>query len=86
MAAARYQMDATPGRHMTNFGPYSFPGHIVNVTGLCTTSGYGFSPTPEVEKRLVGFFNAVTGWNYSWYDLLHTGERIANLRHAFQSS
>jgi len=32
---------------------------------------------------MVGMFNAVTGWNYSWSDMLKTGERIANLRHAF---
>ena len=33
--AARYQMDATPGRHTAGFGPGSFRGHVVNSAGLC---------------------------------------------------
>ena len=75
---ARYQMDATPGRHTAGFGPFGFSTHIVNMTGLCIIGRW-----PANEKRLVGIFNAVTGWNYSWDDLLKAGERIANLRHAF---
>jgi aldehyde:ferredoxin oxidoreductase len=39
--------------------------------------------TPEFDKRLVGLFNAVTGWNYTLNELLMAGERIANLRHVF---
>ena len=81
--AARYQMDATPGRHTENFGPLSFPVHIVNVSGLCMMSAFAFGRTPESDKRLVGFFNGVTGWDHSIGDLLKAGERIANLRHAF---
>ena len=73
IAAARYQMDATPGRHTANFGPSVFLVHVVNVLGLCMISAFGFVRTPESDKRLVGFFNAVTGWNYSWDDLLKAG-------------
>ena len=36
-----------------------------------------------MTKRMAWVFNAVTGWNYSLDDLLKAGERIANLRHAF---
>jgi aldehyde:ferredoxin oxidoreductase len=39
--------------------------------------------TSEFDKRLVGLFNAVTGWNYTLGELLMAGERIDNLRHAF---
>ena len=81
--AATYQMDATPGRHMSNFGPGGFPVHIVNITGLCSFSLYGFGTSPESEKLLTGIFNAVTGWNYTWGDLLKSAERVANIRHAF---
>ena len=31
---------------------------------------------------MVGIFNAVTGWNYT-LEILKAGERIANIRHAF---
>ena len=35
-SVARYQMDATPGRHLACFGPMGFVDmHIVNVSGLC---------------------------------------------------
>ncbi|GAI05290.1 unnamed protein product, partial [marine sediment metagenome] len=33
--AARYQMDATSGRHTQGFGPSGFQGHIINAAGLC---------------------------------------------------
>jgi len=78
-AAARYKMDATPGRHTTLFGPMSFVDmHFLNMTGLCH-----FGRWPENHTLLVGIFNAITGWNYSWGDMLKAGERIVNLRHAF---
>ena len=77
--AARYLMDATPGRHTVLFGPYSFVNtHFLNVTGLCH-----FGRWPENEELLVGVFNAVTGWNFTWNDMLKTGERIVNMRHVF---
>jgi aldehyde:ferredoxin oxidoreductase len=77
--AARYLMDATPGRHTVLFGPHSFVNtHFLNVTGLCH-----FGRWPENEELLVGVFNAVTGWNFTWNDMLKTGERIVNMRHVF---
>jgi aldehyde:ferredoxin oxidoreductase len=78
-AAARYQMDATPGRHTQNFGPSAFSTHVVNATGLCMI-GFGFGAGPQ---RLTDFFNAVTGLNYSVADVLKAGERIGALRHIF---
>ena len=78
-SAARYQMDATPGRHTQGFGPSSFWGHVVNATGLCIMGYFGVDPA----KYIAGFMSAVTGWDRSWDELLKAGERIANMRHAF---
>jgi aldehyde:ferredoxin oxidoreductase len=78
MSAARLQMDATPARHMLSFGSLVFFRHIVNITGMCFQGGWSGS-----KDRLVGFFNAVTGWNYTMDQMLLAGERTANIRHAF---
>jgi aldehyde:ferredoxin oxidoreductase len=83
-AAARYQMDATPGRHTACFGPPSFMHHIVNAAGLCE---FGYTmPLKNEDVRngyIAGFMKAVTGWDCSPDDLLRTGERIDNIRHVF---
>jgi aldehyde:ferredoxin oxidoreductase len=78
-AGARYQMDATPGRHTQGFGPGSFSGHIVNASGLCLI-GFGFGAGPQ---KLVDFLNAVTGLNWTFKKVLRAGERIAVMRHLF---
>ncbi len=78
--AARYQMDATPGRHTQDFGPTSFQGHIVNAAGLCS---FGNMLAADPDKYIAGFMSAVTGWDRSMDELLKAGERIANMRHAF---
>jgi aldehyde:ferredoxin oxidoreductase len=78
-AAARYHVDATPGRHTVLFGPFSFVhNHFLDMTGLCH-----FGQWPENPELMTGIFNAVTGWNFSWRDMAEAGERIVNLRHAF---
>jgi aldehyde:ferredoxin oxidoreductase len=78
-AAARYQVDATPGRHTVLFGPFSFVhNHFLDMTGLCH-----FGQWPENPELMAGIFNAVTGWNFSWRDMAEAGERIVNLRQAF---
>jgi len=76
-SAARYQMDATPGRHTQGFGPSGLRGHIVNAAGLCMMGYFAANPA----KYITGFVNAVTGWGCSWDELLKAGERIANMRH-----
>jgi len=78
-SAARYQMDATPGRHTQGFGPSGFRGHVVNATGLCIMGYFGVDPA----KYIAGFINAVTGWDCSMDELLKMGERIATMRHVF---
>ncbi len=79
-SAARYQMDATPGRHTAGFGPTSFQRHIINTAGLCS---FGYGQLADVGKYLAGFMSAVTGWERSMEELLKAGERIANMRHVF---
>ncbi len=78
-AFARYQLDATPGRHTAGFGPSSFKGHVVNASGMCMI-GFGFNAGPD---KLADFLKAVTGFNYKAEGVLKAGERIANIRHAF---
>ncbi len=80
-SAARYQMDATPGRHTAGFGPSSFRNHIVNAAGVCFFGTFGGRPgaTDFVIEQL----NAVTGLNLSADEWLKCGERIANIRHVF---
>jgi aldehyde:ferredoxin oxidoreductase len=78
-AAARYQMDATPGRHTQSFGPAGASTHIVNASGLCMI-GFGFGAGPA---RLVDFWNAVTGLKYTLDDIIKAGERIGVIRHLF---
>jgi aldehyde:ferredoxin oxidoreductase len=78
-AGARYQMDATPGRHTQSFGPGSFSSHIINASGLCLI-GFGFGGGPAI---LMNFLNAITGANYTLEEVLKAGERIAVIRHLF---
>jgi len=80
-SAARYQMDATPGRHTQGFGPSGFEGHFKNAAGFCVQSGYGV--VADANKYLVGFMSAITGWDRSMDELLKVGERVANMRHVF---
>ena len=79
-AAARYQMDATPGRHTQGFGPSGFQGHLINATGLCS---FGYLLIGNPSKYLAGFMKAVTGWDCSMNELLKAGERITTMRHVF---
>ncbi len=80
-AAARYQMDATPGRHTASFGPWAFQTAIVNSTGICSFGGQPFGD--NLNKYLADFLNAVTGWDMTVEEMLKAGERIYNMRHAF---
>ncbi len=82
VGAARYQMDATPGRHTQGFGPSGFRGHVTNAAGICLFGGGGMG-APGGKNYLLEFMNAVTGWERSMDELLKCGERIANIRHCF---
>jgi aldehyde:ferredoxin oxidoreductase len=80
MSSARYHMDATPGRHTQGFGPGGFNGHIINASGLCLFGAFGSAGgTNFILENL----KAATGWDLTQDDLMKIGERIANIRHAF---
>jgi aldehyde:ferredoxin oxidoreductase len=81
-AAARYQMDATPGRHTAGFGPSGFQGHLTNASGLCVF-GMGFGSIAEPDKKLAAWLKAATGIDFTAEGLMRAAERIANIRHAF---
>ncbi|MFC1533846.1 aldehyde ferredoxin oxidoreductase family protein [Thermodesulfobacteriota bacterium] len=78
-AAARYQMDATPGRHTVGFGPRGFQGHILNSIGVCLFGYFG----PGLFRFIPEYMNAVTGLERTTEEILKAGERIANIRHVF---
>ncbi|MFH1639868.1 MAG: aldehyde ferredoxin oxidoreductase C-terminal domain-containing protein [Chloroflexota bacterium] len=79
-AAARYQMDATPGRHTASFGPSAFLTAAVNAMGLCSM---GNGALADPGKYMAGFMKSATGWDRSMPELLKCGERIVNMRHLF---
>jgi aldehyde:ferredoxin oxidoreductase len=80
-AAARYQMDATPGRHtQMNFGPAAFTFQLVNASGWCMFSDLVGGNT---LKYITEFMSAVTGWDRSEDEMLKVGERIYTMRHIF---
>ncbi len=78
--AARYQVDAAPGRHTAGFGPSQFIGYVLNAAGLCMHSD---TLLTDPQRYIVGFLAAVTGYPRSREDLLKDGERIGNMRHCF---
>jgi aldehyde:ferredoxin oxidoreductase len=53
--------------------------HVVNCSGMCSIV---FSCMPTV-KILPEYLQVLTGWDISMQELWQTGERIANLRQAF---
>jgi aldehyde:ferredoxin oxidoreductase len=77
--AAKYKMDAAPGRHTGGFGPTHFGWLVVNAAGLCLhintmTSGAQYA---------TDFLAAVTGWERPLQEILRCGERIEVMRHVF---
>jgi aldehyde:ferredoxin oxidoreductase len=77
---ARYQMDATPGRHTQGFGPGSFGTHVTNATGMCL---FGAGGPPGGRNFMLEYMQAVTGLDWTADELNKCGERIANIRHCF---
>ncbi len=95
-----YKLDATPGRHTQGWSDSIRRGmeeppeekvgerhkmgsnliHVVNSAGLCFF-GFMRQNAPFVPDML----SAVTGWPMSMDDVLLAGERIANIRQAFNA-
>jgi aldehyde:ferredoxin oxidoreductase len=87
-----YIIDATPGRHTQYgsecerkvFGREHKRGNTLiqayNAAGLCI---FSFFATDEDPTMATEFLSAITGYQYSNEELLKTGERISNIRQAF---
>ncbi|MBI2863540.1 MAG: aldehyde ferredoxin oxidoreductase family protein [Chloroflexi bacterium] len=69
-----YQVDATPARHMQ----LDDNRHVWNASGLCV-----FGYLTGNEAFVANYLSVVTGWDRSPEELQKIGERIHNLRHAF---
>ncbi len=82
-AGARYQVDATPGRHTQGFGKTntSLLWHMANAAGVCL---FGYAAA-ERRTTIADFISAVTGWERSWEELEVCAERITAMRQAFNS-
>ncbi len=76
---AMYMMDATPGRHTTNFGPQLLFHSVMNAAGSCMHGDISSDP----KYFITGFLKAVTGWDRSVEELEKCGERIVAMRHIF---
>jgi aldehyde:ferredoxin oxidoreductase len=59
-------------------GRFSNTMHFVNAAGLCM---FGYTSYPI--QSLIEFTNAICGWELTRHDVEFIGERIANIRHAF---
>jgi len=80
-----------PGMDLPEHGEKAFSGraeahklgsdfsHVVSCTGTCI---FGFWAMPNVNS-FIDFMNAVSGWDFTIDELFKTGERIANIRQAF---
>ncbi|MFC1900128.1 aldehyde ferredoxin oxidoreductase family protein [Chloroflexota bacterium] len=53
--------------------------HAVSATGICT---FGMGALPDLES-FIDMMRAVSGWDITVEELLKTGERINNVRQAF---
>ena len=67
---------ANRGEHHKGAAEYM---HVVNATGMCQ-----FIMMTAPTDRFPEWINQVTGWNMTGDDLQQAGERIANLRMAFE--
>ncbi len=54
-------------------------GHVMSSAGMCL---FIFDSLPEANL-VVEFIRAITGWDVTFDELLRTGERISNIRQAF---
>jgi aldehyde:ferredoxin oxidoreductase len=80
-----------PGVPFPKFDPKAFGGrgeaqkiiislnHVVNSLGMCQIV-YGTLPS---VNTLVDFVKSITGWDVTLDELIQTGQRIANIRQAF---
>ncbi len=77
--AAKYKMDAAPGRHTGGFGPTHFGWLVINAAGLCLH----VNTMVNGAQYATDFLAAVTGWQRTLQEILECGERIEVMRHVF---
>jgi aldehyde:ferredoxin oxidoreductase len=77
--AAKYKMDAAPGRHTGGFGPTHYGWLVVNAAGLCLH----INTMTGGAQYATEFLAAVTGWERPLKEILKCGERIEVMRHVF---
>ena len=77
--AAKYKMDAAPGRHTGGFGPTHFGWLVINAAGLCLH----INTMTTGAQYAAEFLAAVTGWERPLKEILRCGERIEVMRHVF---
>jgi aldehyde:ferredoxin oxidoreductase len=77
--AARYKMDATPGRHTAGFGPSNYGWLVINSAGLCLH----VNTMVNGAQYAAEFLAAVTGWERPLKEILKCGARIGTMRHLF---
>jgi len=78
--ATGYECDAAPGRHTSGAVEveYSKFFRIMNSSGMCQLQWIA-APAMDLAK----FVATATGWDFSFEEMLETGERISNIRQAF---
>jgi len=78
--APSYECDATPGRHTSGAADatYSSLMRVMNASGICLLQWIS-APGMDLAK----FVATATGWDFGMEEMLETGERISNLRQAF---
>jgi len=74
----RYDRRAFTGRAEIHKKGYNFH-HVVTCSGMCD---FVYGTLPSVDA-VAEFMSAVTGWDVTTDELARTGERIANIRQAF---
>jgi len=80
--ATGYECDAAPGRHTSGAvdPDYSKFFRIMNSAGMCQLQWIS-APTMDLGKFVI----AATGWDFSFEEMMKTGERISNIRQAFNA-
>ena len=80
--AAGYECDAAPGRHTSGAMDATYSGimRVMNASGMCLLQ---WISAPGVD--LAKFVSAATGWDFGMKEVFKTGERISNIRQAFNA-
>ncbi len=85
-----YELGMEPPAWLPQMDKYTYTGkgpieamikntlHSVNASGMCS-----FAVGVLSEDALTTFISTVTGWEFDWDEAIKTGERIANVRQAF---